>query len=313
MPMVLGHEAAGEVVEIGAGVDGLRARRPRRAGLRPGLRRLRPVPRRPRRAVRAGRRRQRRRHAAERRAPARDRDGRSTTTSASRAFADHVVVSARSAVTVDPELPFEIAALFGCAVLTGVGRGASTARTSRPARASPSSAWAASASRRCSARGSPARGTIVARRRRARRSSSWPASSARRTPSPAGPDAVERDPRGRPAAGPTTSSRPSAAPRVLAEAYAATRRGGTTVTVGLPAPRAACSSIPAVCLVAEERTLKGSYLGSCVPARDIPRFVALHRQGRLPVERLLTHRLDARRAQRGLRPARRAARPCARP
>jgi alcohol dehydrogenase len=77
---------------------------------------------------------------------------------------------------------------------------------------------------------------------------------------------------------------------VLAQAYAATRRGGTTVTVGLPHPDRMLS-IPAVSLVAEERTLKGSYLGSCVPARDIPRFIALHRAGRLPVERLLTHHL----------------------
>ncbi|HEV2062561.1 MAG TPA: alcohol dehydrogenase catalytic domain-containing protein, partial [Solirubrobacteraceae bacterium] len=37
------------------------------------------------------------------------------------AFAEHIVVSQRSAVRVDPELPFELAALFGCAVLTGVG------------------------------------------------------------------------------------------------------------------------------------------------------------------------------------------------
>jgi alcohol dehydrogenase len=62
------------------------------------------------------------------------------------------------------------------------------------------------------------------------------------------------------------------------------------VTVGLPHPQQQLS-IPAVSLVAEERTLKGSYLGSCVPDRDIPRFVELHQAGRLPVERLLTHRL----------------------
>jgi alcohol dehydrogenase len=42
-----------------------------------------------------------------------------------------------------------------------------------------------------------------------------------------------------------------------------------------------------VTLVAEERTLKGSYVGSCVPARDIPRYVELYRRGRLPVDRLL--------------------------
>jgi alcohol dehydrogenase len=66
-----------------------------------------------------------------------------------------------------------------------------------------------------------------------------------------------------------------------------TRRGGTTVTVGLPHPERMLS-IPAVSLVAEERTLKGSYLGSCVPSRDIPRFIQLYRRGRLPVDRLMS-------------------------
>jgi alcohol dehydrogenase len=78
--------------------------------------------------------------------------------------------------------------------------------------------------------------------------------------------------------------------RVLADAYAATRRGGTTVTVGLPHPEQMLS-IPAVSLVAEERTLKGSYLGSCVPKRDIPRFIELYKARRLPVDRLLTDTL----------------------
>jgi len=74
---------------------------------------------------------------------------------------------------------------------------------------------------------------------------------------------------------------------VLAQAYAATRRGGTTVTVGLPHPSQTLT-IPAVSLVAEERTLKGSYLGSAIPSRDIPRYIALYRAGRLPVDRLLS-------------------------
>jgi len=79
--------------------------------------------------------------------------------------------------------------------------------------------------------------------------------------------------------------------RVLAEAYAATRPGGTTVAVGLPHPDRMLS-IPAVSLVTGERTLRGSYLGSCVPERDLPRFIGLHHAGRLPVERLLTHRIS---------------------
>jgi alcohol dehydrogenase len=46
--------------------------------------------------------------------------------------------------------------------------------------------------------------------------------------------------------------------------------------------------VPLAQVVAEARTVKGSYIGSCVPSRDIPAFIALHRAGRLPVERLIS-------------------------
>jgi alcohol dehydrogenase len=75
--------------------------------------------------------------------------------------------------------------------------------------------------------------------------------------------------------------------KALELAWAITRRGGTTVTAGLPNPTQRLA-LPPVQLVAEERTLKGSYVGSCVPSRDIPRYVALYRAGRLPVDRLLS-------------------------
>jgi alcohol dehydrogenase len=50
-------------------------------------------------------------------------------------------------------------------------------------------------------------------------------------------------------------------------------------------------TVQAVSLVAEERTIKGSYMGSAIPSRDLPRFIALYRAGLLPVDRMLTHRL----------------------
>ena len=43
--------------------------------------------------------------------------------------------------------------------------------------------------------------------------------------------------------------------------------------------------------MADERTVKGSYMGSCVPQRDIPRFIRMYRAGILPVDKLLTGRL----------------------
>jgi alcohol dehydrogenase len=75
--------------------------------------------------------------------------------------------------------------------------------------------------------------------------------------------------------------------RALELAYKITRRGGTTVTAGLP-PSTATMALPAVNLVAEERTLKGSYIGTAVPSRDIPRYIQLYRRGRLPVDRLMS-------------------------
>jgi len=78
--------------------------------------------------------------------------------------------------------------------------------------------------------------------------------------------------------------------KALEMAYQATARGGTTVTAGLPHPDHKLS-LQAVSLTAEERTLKGSYIGSCVPRRDLPHYVSLFKSGRLPVDRLLTHRL----------------------
>ncbi|MGB3331535.1 MAG: zinc-binding dehydrogenase, partial [Mycobacterium sp.] len=76
-------------------------------------------------------------------------------------------------------------------------------------------------------------------------------------------------------------------PAALEVAIDLTAPGGRTITVGLPPPDARISVSP-LGLVAQGRSLIGSYLGSAVPARDIPRFVELWRAGRLPVEHLVS-------------------------
>lgn len=70
-------------------------------------------------------------------------------------------------------------------------------------------------------------------------------------------------------------------------AIALTAPGGRTITVGLPHPDARASISP-LALVAQGRTIIGSYLGSAVPSRDLPIFIDWWRAGRLPLERLVT-------------------------
>jgi alcohol dehydrogenase len=203
------------------------------------------------------------------------------------AFAEHIVVSAASAVRVPSDLPHEVAALFGCAVLTGVG---AVVNSARPRVGESVAVFGLGGVGLSAVLGAvvAGAGTIVAVdviESKLDLARELGATHAVR----AGEDAVaavREVTRG--GADHVIETVGNAA--VLAQAYEATRRGGQTVTVGLPHPQQMLS-IAAVTLVAEERVLRGSYLGSCVPARDIPRFVELHRAGRLPVERLLTHRL----------------------
>jgi Zn-dependent alcohol dehydrogenase len=204
------------------------------------------------------------------------------------AFADQIVVSAQSTVKVDDDLPFEIAALFGCAVLTGVGAAINSAQVTADDRVAIFGLGGVGLSALVGAVVSGA-GTAVAvdvvpeKLELARELGATHAVQA-------GEHAVS-EVREATRGGADKTIETVGSARVLADAYAATRRGGTTVTVGLPHPEQMLS-IPAVSLVAEERTLKGSYLGSCVPKRDIPRFIEMYKGGSLPVDRLLTHTLS---------------------
>ena len=203
------------------------------------------------------------------------------------AFADHVVVSAASAVRVDDDLPYEIAALFGCAVLTGVGAATNSAHVQPGDRVAVFGLGGVGLAALLGAHVAGAT-TIVAVDvvpEKLELAEELGATHA----VPAGEDTVAQI-REITSGGADKAIETVGSEKVLAQAYDATRRGGTTVTVGLPHP-SKLLSIPAVSLVAEERTLRGSYLGSCVPKQDLPRFIALYKEGRLPVDRLLTHRI----------------------
>jgi alcohol dehydrogenase len=201
------------------------------------------------------------------------------------AFAEQVVVSARSAVKIDPAIPFEIAALFGCAVLTGVGAAVNAAHVRMGDSVAVFGLGGVGLAALLGARAAGAAEIVAvdvvpAKLELARELGATHAIAA-------GDGAVE-EVRLATGGGADHAIETVGSAAVLGDAYAATKRGGTTVTVGLPHP-SKMLEIPAVSLVAEERTLKGSYLGTSVPAIDIPRYVAMYQAGILPVDRLLTH------------------------
>ncbi|HUS13997.1 MAG TPA: zinc-dependent alcohol dehydrogenase family protein [Chloroflexia bacterium] len=201
------------------------------------------------------------------------------------AFSQYTVTARESIVKIDPEVPLEIAALFGCAVLTGVGAVFNTARLEPGTGVTVFGLGGVGLSVVIGARAAGAYPIIAvdvldSKLQLARTVGASHTVNAREN------DPVEAV-REITAGGAHYAFESVGNERVLAQSYAATRRGGTTISLGLPHP-SKMFSVSAVSLVAEERTVKGSYMGSAVPQRDVPRFIALYKAGLLPVDKLLT-------------------------
>ena len=193
-------------------------------------------------------------------------------------FATHAVIDARSLVRVDADVPPAIAALLGCAVLTG---GGAVLNTRRPEAGSTVAVVGLGGVGMAAVLTALAHDDVHVV---AVDAVSVKLDAARDL----GAHTVLR-PEEVPDAGVRAALVIEAAGNVRAfeTAVALTAPGGSTVTVGLPAPDAR-AAVALTALVAEGRSIIGSYLGSAVPARDIPVFVDLWRSGRLPVERLIS-------------------------
>lgn len=205
------------------------------------------------------------------------------------AFSRFTVTSRRSLVAVDKAVPLEQAALFGCAVLTGVGAVLNTARVGPGASVAVIGLGGVGLNSLLGALlvgAAPlvALDLVPQKLELARQLGASHAFDAK------SPDIVEQV-KAATGGGVDFAFEMAGSVPALELAYKITRRGGTTVTAGLAHPSKSVS-IQQVSLVGEERTLKGSYIGSCVPLRDIPRYVGLFKGGRLPVDRLLSERVD---------------------
>lgn len=204
------------------------------------------------------------------------------------AFAEAAVVSRHSLVKIDPDLPLDEAALFGCAVLTGVGAVVNTGQVRAGASVAVVGLGGVGLASVLGAVASGAR-HVVAIDLSDDKLALATTLGATHTFNAGDPDVVAKVKEAT-KGGVDYAVEMAGSTRAFETAYRITRRGGTTITAGLPPPNATWA-MPSTNLVAEERTIKGSYIGTCVPSRDLPHYVELYRAGRLPVNKLMSGRL----------------------
>ncbi|WP_316836519.1 zinc-dependent alcohol dehydrogenase family protein [Pedobacter nutrimenti] len=203
-------------------------------------------------------------------------------------FADYAVASIHSLVKIDKHYPFEIAALFGCAVMTGVGALVNTAKMKFGDSVLVVGLGGVGLSAILGAKAAGASKIIAADISQYKLNTALEFGATDVIDS-SSTNALEqiKDLTG---GGVDISVEFAGAMPALNYAFNATKRGGTTVTGALPPPDAKLSLDP-LALVGQEKTLKGCYLGSSVPLRDIPAFLELYHNGQLPVDKLITHRI----------------------
>ncbi|WP_198374180.1 alcohol dehydrogenase catalytic domain-containing protein [Neoroseomonas rubea] len=200
-------------------------------------------------------------------------------------YAQYAVVARRSAVKIGKDIPLDDAAIFGCAVMTGAGAVLNTANLQAGEAVGVIglggvgmnalfAAVAAGAERIIAIDTNPMKLDLAKQ---------WGATDTFL----AGNEDCAAQVREATDGGLDTVIETAGTVPAMQLAIAITARGGSTISAGLPNINAQVSYLHAS-LVSEERSILGSYMGSCVPERDLPRLLGLYRRGKLPVDKLKT-------------------------
>ena len=286
-PLVLGHEGAGEVVEVGEGVQNLSVgdhvvssfiymcgKCRYCSGGRPVL------------CIEQGKALTTPPEGTPR---TRDKDGKPLNIfSGCGVMAEYATLSVDNVVKIDPKIPLDRAALVGCAVTTGVGAVFNTARVE------PGSSVAVfgcggvglNAIQGAAIAGAErilAVGTVPAKLEMAKRFGATDTLLAA-----PGQDAT-KEIKKLTGGGPDYAFECVGSGALAELALKVIRRGGKAVIVGV-ARQADLASFKPMGMVFEEKTLQGSYFGSCVPSIDFPRMLQLYMAGKLKLDELITRR-----------------------
>ncbi|MEU4422548.1 alcohol dehydrogenase catalytic domain-containing protein [Actinoplanes sp. NPDC024001] len=202
------------------------------------------------------------------------------------AFAEEMVVPRAGAVKIDPDVPYEVAALVGCGVTTGVGAVINTAAV-RPGDTvvvigcGGVGIAAVQGARLAGAAVIVAVDTVPARHETARRFGATHTAT---------PDELSDLQTAVVPEGFDYAFDVVAVPQTLRTAWTATRRGGAVVVVGAGRAEDRVEFSPFE-LLFEGKTIIPSLYGSADPPRDFVRLLNLWRAGRLDIEGMISRRL----------------------
>jgi S-(hydroxymethyl)glutathione dehydrogenase / alcohol dehydrogenase len=204
------------------------------------------------------------------------------------AFAQKAVVLRESCVKIRKDVPFEAAALVGCAVATGVGAAMFTAKVHKDATVAVIGCGGVGlncvqGAALCGAQMIVAVDTSAARLQIARHL------GATHTIPPGSRDIAQLIRSFTGGRGVDHAFEAVGIPALQELAFECTRPGGTVTLAGL-APMGSATNLSGAIIVRQEKTIKGSYYGSVNPGRDFPMLLDLYKAGKLKLDELISRR-----------------------
>lgn len=200
-------------------------------------------------------------------------------------FAQYAVTSPASLIKVDPTIPLEVAAMFGCAVVTGAGSVFNSAKV-RPGQSVAIFGLGGVGLNSVMAAKISGASQIIGIDINDSKFELAKELGCTHTLSALDPKLVETV-KDLTHGGVDFAFEISGSKPAMASANAITRKGGEIVCVGLGASGELFQYAHAA-LVGEEKVFRGSFMGSCVPERDLPLYFKFYQEGRMPVDRLLS-------------------------
>lgn len=201
-------------------------------------------------------------------------------------FAERTVVPEASCVRIRPDVPLEVAALVGCAVMTGVGAALNRARVTPGSAVVVFGAGGVGLSVVQGARLAGAATIVAVDPLAGKRALALELGATHAVdPQSDDPVALARELTG--GRGADFAFEAAGVPALVTQAFDALRRGGTLVCIGIP-PEGAEVALPGPRLTREEKIVTGSLYGSCRPHLDMPLLLDLYAAGRLDLDRLVT-------------------------